>query len=125
MNTVLRVGYVAWDAVFLCFDVGDKIGMYTIISWVSCSLKHSLGGKGLIRGTQWRHAIENGFVSQSSFGPLVHLVGMKKDKRSDEFNGSQPGSAKSTSTSSLSAFPTCCVGPEEVSISVAYRPKVS
>ncbi|RKL30381.1 hypothetical protein BFJ72_g11494 [Fusarium proliferatum] len=27
--------YIEWDAVFLCFDISDKISMYTIIQWAT------------------------------------------------------------------------------------------
>ncbi|KAG9256170.1 P-loop containing nucleoside triphosphate hydrolase protein [Emericellopsis atlantica] len=80
--------YMAWDAVVLCFDVADKIGLYSIVSW-------------------WRCAVNEGFTSSSRYPPLLHLVGMKCDKRSVEEGLFDTGPAN------LAAFPTCCVEVEE------------
>ncbi|KAJ3525892.1 hypothetical protein NM208_g11444 [Fusarium decemcellulare] len=52
--------YITWDAVFLCFDISDKVSMYAIIQW-------------------WRHASNNGFAKYEGFQPLLYLVGLKKD----------------------------------------------
>lgn len=34
LGKVEMLGYMRWDAVFLCFDVMDKVQMLSIISWV-------------------------------------------------------------------------------------------
>ncbi|KAF4472022.1 GTPase Rho [Fusarium albosuccineum] len=60
LNTVESLTYIAWDAVFLCFDISDKVSMYAIIQW-------------------WRHASNNGFAKYEGFQPLLYLVGLKKD----------------------------------------------
>ncbi|KAF4505905.1 hypothetical protein G6O67_007806 [Ophiocordyceps sinensis] len=46
-----------WDAVFLCFDLGNKISLLTIVQWIQ------------------------------GFDPLVHILGMKRDLRRDCFRG--------------------------------------
>lgn len=43
---VEMLGYMRWDAVFLCFDVMDKVQMLSIISWV----RKSLPRDGQLRG---------------------------------------------------------------------------
>lgn len=30
-----RLSYIVWDAVFLCFNIKDKISMFSIVQWVS------------------------------------------------------------------------------------------
>ncbi|KAI6781585.1 Ras like [Emericellopsis cladophorae] len=65
-----------------------KIGLYSIVRW-------------------WRCAVHEGFASSSRYPPLLHLVGMKCDKRSVEEGLSD------TRTANLAAFPTCCVEVEE------------
>lgn len=30
-----RLASMPWDAVFLCFDLGNKISLLTIVQWVS------------------------------------------------------------------------------------------
>ncbi|CAM1510565.1 Fc.00g009000.m01.CDS01 [Cosmosporella sp. VM-42] len=95
LNTVEKLTYISWDAIFLCFDVTDKISMYTIVQW-------------------WQHAHNNGFATEQGFEPLLHLVGMKKDLRDQCFlEDHREGSA--CSPSGLMAYPTCCVCPSEAS----------
>lgn len=43
LNTVERLTYISWDAIFLCFDISDKVSMYTIVQWVrNASLKSNM-----------------------------------------------------------------------------------
>ncbi|KAG7420881.1 GTP-binding protein RHO1 [Fusarium oxysporum f. sp. rapae] len=85
--------YIEWDAVFLCFDISDKISMYTIIQW-------------------WHHASNQGFTKSANFEPLLYLVGLKKDLRDQCFlEDHQTGSA--FSSSGLLAYPTCCICSSE------------
>ncbi|KAF7563336.1 hypothetical protein G7046_g805 [Stylonectria norvegica] len=93
LNTVERLTYIAWDAIFLCFDITDQVSMYTTVQW-------------------WHHAFNNGFADEQSFQPLLHLVGMKKDLRDQCFlEDHREGSAHSPSN--LLAYQTCCVCPSE------------
>ncbi|KAF5231116.1 hypothetical protein FANTH_13541 [Fusarium anthophilum] len=92
LNVVEKLTYIEWDAVFLCFDISDKISMYTII--------------------QWWHASDQGFTKSASFAPLLYLVGLKKDLRDQCFlEDHQTGSA--FSSSGLLAYPTCCICSSE------------
>ncbi|KAH7270790.1 P-loop containing nucleoside triphosphate hydrolase protein [Fusarium redolens] len=85
--------YIEWDAVFLCFDISDKISMYTIIQW-------------------WHHASNQGFTKSASFEPLLYLIGLKKDLRDQCFlEDHRTGSA--FSSSGLLAYPTCCICSSE------------
>ncbi|EWZ89191.1 hypothetical protein FOWG_08924 [Fusarium oxysporum f. sp. lycopersici MN25] len=93
LNVVEKLTYIEWDAVFLCFDISDKISMYTIIQW-------------------WHHASNQGFTKSASFEPLLYLVGLKKDLRDQCFlEDHQTGSAFSSSV--LLAYPTCCICSSE------------
>ncbi|TXC03280.1 hypothetical protein FocTR4_00002019 [Fusarium oxysporum f. sp. cubense] len=93
LNVVEKLTYIEWDAVFLCFDISDKISMYTIIQW-------------------WHHASNQGFTKSASFEPLLYLVGLKKDLRDQCFlEDHQTGSA--FSSSGLLAYPTCCICSSE------------
>ncbi|KAF5563780.1 GTPase Rho [Fusarium napiforme] len=93
LNVVEKLTYIEWDAVFLCFDISDKISMYTIIQW-------------------WHHASSQGFTKSASFAPLLYLVGLKKDLRDQCFlEDHQTGSA--FSSSGLLAYPTCCICSSE------------
>ncbi|KAF5719798.1 FAD dependent oxidoreductase [Fusarium globosum] len=93
LNVVQKLTYIEWDAVFLCFDISDKISMYTIIQW-------------------WHHASSQGFAKSASFAPLLYLVGLKKDLRDQCFlEDHQTGSA--FSSSGLLAYPTCCICSSE------------
>ncbi|KAG5750789.1 hypothetical protein H9Q72_004325 [Fusarium xylarioides] len=93
LNAVEKLTYIEWDAVFLCFDISDKISMYTIIQW-------------------WHHASSEGFTKSASFAPLLYLVGLKKDLRDQCFlEDHQTGSA--FSSSGLLAYPTCCICSSE------------
>ncbi|KAJ4261687.1 hypothetical protein NW762_007125 [Fusarium torreyae] len=95
LNTVEKLTYIEWDAVFLCFDISDKISMYTIIQW-------------------WHHASNLGFTKSGTFEPLLYLVGLKKDLRDQCFlEDHQTGSAHSPSD--FLAYPTCCVCSSEAS----------
>ncbi|RDA85522.1 hypothetical protein CP532_2169 [Ophiocordyceps camponoti-leonardi (nom. inval.)] len=63
LNTVERLAHVVWHGIFLCFDVGQKVSMMTIVQW-------------------WIHARSRGFnLSTQLFLPLVLLVGNKCDIR--------------------------------------------
>ncbi|EWG50569.1 hypothetical protein FVEG_09747 [Fusarium verticillioides 7600] len=93
LNVVEKLTYIEWDAVFLCFDISDKISMYTIIQW-------------------WHHASSQGFTKSASFAPLLYLIGLKKDLRDQCFlEDHQTGSA--FSSSGLLAYPTCCICSSE------------
>ncbi|KAI9170874.1 GTP-binding protein RHO1 [Paramyrothecium foliicola] len=35
LRMVQRLSYISWDAIFLCFDVTDKMSMHTILQWAS------------------------------------------------------------------------------------------
>ncbi|KAM0548132.1 hypothetical protein ACHAPJ_010053 [Fusarium lateritium] len=95
LNTVEKLTYIEWDAVFLCFDISDKISMYTIIQW-------------------WHHASTLGFTKSDNFEPLLYLVGLKKDLRDQCFlEDHRTGSAHSPS--GFLAYPTCCVCSSEAS----------
>ncbi|KAM0224461.1 hypothetical protein ACHAQD_002032 [Fusarium lateritium] len=94
LNTVEKLTYIEWDAVFLCFDISDKISMYTIIQW------------------QWHHASNQGFAKSQTFEPFLYLVGLKKDLRDQCFLEDHQSSS-SNSSSGLLAYPTCCVCPSE------------
>ncbi|KFA70364.1 hypothetical protein S40285_01766, partial [Stachybotrys chlorohalonatus IBT 40285] len=92
-----RLSYIKWDAVFLCFDVMDKVSMFTIMQW----LKRT----GV---AQWNHARDGGFTTNQPVEPLLHLVGLKKDLRdtcmAENHRDGQPA---------LMSFPTCCVSPAD------------
>ncbi|KAK4088549.1 hypothetical protein Purlil1_7100 [Purpureocillium lilacinum] len=66
LNTVEMVRPHCFDAVFLCFDVQDRLSMRNIVTW-------------------WTHARTRAFTKESpfqmGFDPLLHLVGLKKDLR--------------------------------------------
>ncbi|KAF4970686.1 hypothetical protein FSARC_2317 [Fusarium sarcochroum] len=95
LNTVEKLTYIEWDAVFLCFDISDKISMYTIIQW-------------------WHHASNLGFAKSGNFEPLLYLVGLKKDLRDQCFlEDHQTGSAHAPS--GLFVYPTCCICSSEAS----------
>ncbi|KAF4344858.1 FAD dependent oxidoreductase [Fusarium beomiforme] len=85
--------YIEWDAVFLCFDISDKISMYTIIQW-------------------WHHASNHGFTKSATFEPLLYLVGLKKDLRDQCFLENHRTSS-AFSSSELMAYPTCCICSSE------------
>ncbi|RTE79810.1 hypothetical protein BHE90_005677 [Fusarium euwallaceae] len=88
-----RLTYISWDAVFLCFNISDKVSMYTIMQW-------------------WHHASHDAFAKTETFQPLLYLVGLKKDLRDQCFlEDHRTGSA--LSPSGLMAYPTCCVCSSE------------
>ncbi|KAJ6439418.1 hypothetical protein O9K51_07303 [Purpureocillium lavendulum] len=66
LNTVEMARAHSFDAVFLCFDVQDRLSMRNIVAW-------------------WTHARTRAFTKdcpfQMGFDPLLHLVGLKKDLR--------------------------------------------
>ena len=41
LNLLERLSYMHWDAVFLCFDITDKISMFTVLQWVRFALTFS------------------------------------------------------------------------------------
>ncbi|KPM45669.1 hypothetical protein AK830_g999 [Neonectria ditissima] len=95
LNTVERLTYITWDAVFLCFDISDKVSMYAIVQW-------------------WHHASSHGFAQSATCQPLLYLLGLKKDLRDQCFlEDHREGVAHSTS--GLLAYPTCCVCSTEAS----------
>lgn len=67
--------------------------------------------------------MSDGFVARQAFVPLVYLVGMKKDLRAADFMEEQQQQleeeegrlGRPRTTASLAAYPTCSVGPSEVS----------
>ncbi|OBS27751.1 hypothetical protein FPOA_01694 [Fusarium poae] len=96
LNTVEKLTYIEWDAIFLCFDISDKMSMYTIIQW-------------------WHHASNHGFAKTPTFEPLLYLVGLKKDIRDQCFLEDHRTSSAMDLSSELMAYPTCCVCPTEAS----------
>ncbi|KAF4984526.1 hypothetical protein FZEAL_302 [Fusarium zealandicum] len=95
LNTVENLTYIAWDAVFLCFDISDKVSMYTIMQW-------------------WHHAFDNGFTHSDTSSPLLYLVGLKKDLRDQCFlEDHRAGAAHAPS--GLFAYSTCCICSSEAS----------
>ncbi|KAK5997709.1 Transforming RhoA-like protein [Cladobotryum mycophilum] len=91
LRTVERLSYIPWDAIFLCFDIKDKVSMHTILQW-------------------WRRAVDEGFNKDRKFEPLLHLVGMKRDVRDMcRVEDHMPHH----DAQSLAMFPTCCVSPTD------------
>ncbi|KAI9902079.1 hypothetical protein N3K66_003896 [Trichothecium roseum] len=90
LGKVEMLGYMRWDAVFLCFDVMDKVQMLSIISW-------------------WKRAVANGFAASQETPPLAQLVGMKMDIRENGADHNATGLALWPSNS----FPTIWVCPED------------
>ncbi|KAJ4015601.1 hypothetical protein NW752_006522 [Fusarium irregulare] len=95
LSTIEKLTYIEWDAIFLCFDVSEKLSLYTIIQW-------------------WHHASNGGFAKSANFEPLLYLVGLKKDLRDQCFLDDHH-SGSEDSSSELMAYPTCCVCPTEAS----------
>ncbi|RFN43809.1 hypothetical protein FIE12Z_11975 [Fusarium flagelliforme] len=95
LSTVEKLTYIEWDAIFLCFDISDKLSLYTIIQW-------------------WHHASNSGFAKSANSEPLLYLVGLKKDLRDQCFLDDHH-SGSEDSSSELMAYPTCCVCPSEAS----------
>ncbi|RGP69032.1 GTP-binding rho1 [Fusarium sporotrichioides] len=96
LNTVEKLTYIEWDAIFLCFDISDKMSMYTIIQW-------------------WHHASNHGFAKTATFEPLLYLVGLKKDIRDQCFLEDHRTGSAADSSADLMAYPTYCVCPSEAS----------
>ncbi|GKU06014.1 hypothetical protein FLAG1_08908 [Fusarium langsethiae] len=88
--------YIEWDAIFLCFDISDKMSMYTIIQW-------------------WHHASNHGFAKTAAFEPLLYLVGLKKDIRDQCFLEDHRTGSAADSSADLMAYLTCCVCSSEAS----------
>ncbi|QPC76152.1 hypothetical protein HYE68_006904 [Fusarium pseudograminearum] len=88
--------YIEWDAIFLCFDISDKMSMYTIVQW-------------------WNNASNHGFAKSATFEPLLYLVGLKKDIRDQCFLEDHRIDSAANLSSDLIVYPTCCVSPSEAS----------
>ncbi|EKJ68503.1 hypothetical protein FPSE_11511 [Fusarium pseudograminearum CS3096] len=88
--------YIEWDAIFLCFDISDKMSMYTIVQW-------------------WNNASNHGFAKSATFEPLLYLVGLKKDIRDQCFLEDHRTDSAANLSSDLIVYPTCCVSPSEAS----------
>ncbi|KAG5943918.1 hypothetical protein E4U53_006979 [Claviceps sorghi] len=82
---------MVWDAIFLCFDVKEKMGLLRILSW-------------------WQHAVEQEFDTNSV--PLVYLLGLKKDLRME---CSFEDHRLAMETGLTIGSPSCCVNPREAS----------
>ncbi|UZP34241.1 hypothetical protein NXS19_002057 [Fusarium pseudograminearum] len=96
LNTVEKLTYIEWDAIFLCFDISDKMSMYTIVQW-------------------WNNASNHGFAKSATFEPLLYLVGLKKDIRDECFLEDHRTDSAANLSSDLIVYPTCCVSPSEAS----------
>ncbi|KAK2592609.1 hypothetical protein QQS21_009674 [Conoideocrella luteorostrata] len=89
MKTIARLSYMTWDAVFLCFDVKEKMGMFKVLLW-------------------WEQATNQGFYRDTP--PLVYLLGMKKDLRLEcSFEDHRRAMRGGSSFGS----PSCCVNPSD------------
>ncbi|KAL6855493.1 hypothetical protein ACO1O0_006642 [Amphichorda felina] len=89
LNNVWRLSYMAWDAVFLCFDVTNKVSMYTILSWAFVPLVYLVGMKKDLRAADF----------------------MEEQQQQLEEEEGRLGRPRTTA--SLAAYPTCSVGPSE------------
>ncbi|KAM0386172.1 hypothetical protein HYE67_009596 [Fusarium culmorum] len=96
LNTVEKLTYIEWDAILLCFDISDKMSMYTIVQW-------------------WNNASNHGFAKSATFEPLLYLVGLKKDIRDQCFLEDHRTDSAANLSSDLIVYPTCCVSPSEAS----------
>ncbi|KAH8714479.1 P-loop containing nucleoside triphosphate hydrolase protein [Ilyonectria robusta] len=92
LTTVERLAYMSWDAVFLCFDISDRVSMYIMIQW-------------------WKHASNNGFAQPGISQPL-YLLGMKKDLR-DQCFLMDHREVRGNESPGFFEFPSCCVCPSE------------
>ncbi|RCI17223.1 hypothetical protein L249_3176 [Ophiocordyceps polyrhachis-furcata BCC 54312] len=45
LNTVERLAHVVWHGIFLCFDIGQKVSMMTIVQWLFLPLVLLVGNK--------------------------------------------------------------------------------
>ncbi|KAH7133121.1 P-loop containing nucleoside triphosphate hydrolase protein [Dactylonectria estremocensis] len=89
LNTVKRCAFMKFDAIFLCFDISDKVSLYTIEQW-------------------WQHTSSNGFSPQGGFDPPVFLLGLKKDLR-DQCFLEDHRNERNRNVPAVSANPSCCV----------------
>ncbi|KAG6040756.1 hypothetical protein E4U41_007196 [Claviceps citrina] len=80
---------MVWDAVFLCFDVKEKMGLLRILSW-------------------WQQAVDQGFCASST--PLIYLLGLKRDLRME---CSFEDHRLAMETSLTVGSPSCCVNPRD------------
>ncbi|KAG6014908.1 hypothetical protein E4U43_006012 [Claviceps pusilla] len=90
---VLRLSYMVWDAVFLCFDVTEKMGLLRMLSWAY---------------QKWQHAVDQGFCTNST--PLIYLLGLKKDLRME---CSFEDHRLAMETGLTVGSPSCCVNPRD------------
>ncbi|KAH7153315.1 P-loop containing nucleoside triphosphate hydrolase protein [Dactylonectria macrodidyma] len=93
LNTVERCAFMKFDAIFLCFDISDKVSLYTIEQW-------------------WQHASSNGFGPQGGYDPPVFLLGLKKDLR-DQCFLEDHRNGRNRNVPGVLANPPCCVMPGE------------
>ncbi|KZZ97338.1 Small GTPase superfamily [Moelleriella libera RCEF 2490] len=102
LDTVSLLSYMLWDAVFLCFDVKDKMGIYKILHWVAAVQRHV---KRLTQRIKWQE------VGKKSFGGPrmpVFLVGTKKDLRLECSSEDHRLAMRGPLSVGL---PGCCVNP--------------
>ncbi|GFP58493.1 rho-related protein racL [Trichoderma asperellum] len=95
LNTVERLSYVQWDAIFLCFDIQQKPTMHTILQW-------------------WLEAVQGGFLAKQQTEVLLHLVGLKKDAR-DKCTDPRHRVPCPFDSDDFVPYPTCCVIPSDCS----------
>ncbi|KAH8125713.1 P-loop containing nucleoside triphosphate hydrolase protein [Trichoderma asperelloides] len=93
LNTVERLSYVQWDAIFLCFDIQQKPTMHTILQW-------------------WLEAVQGGFLAKQQTEVLLHLVGLKKDAR-DKCTDPRHRVPCPFDSDDFVPYPTCCVIPSD------------
>ncbi|KAG5926675.1 hypothetical protein E4U42_003047 [Claviceps africana] len=100
---------MVWDAIFLCFDVKEKMGLLRILSWFAAS--GDSRQRRLTLGYQkWQHAVEQDFGASSV--PLIYLLGLKKDLRMEcSFEDHRLAMEAGLTIGS----PSCCVNPREAS----------
>ncbi|RFU80406.1 rho type ras-like gtpase [Trichoderma arundinaceum] len=115
LNTVERLSYVQWDAIFLCFDIKEKITLHTILQWVGAVIEMLMIAASTAPANkyrQWHGAVQGGFLGQQQNEVLLHLVGLKKDIRAKCLDEDHriPGPFDSQS---FVPFPTCCVAPSD------------
>ncbi|QPG97600.1 hypothetical protein C2857_006595 [Epichloe festucae Fl1] len=89
LNIVSRLSYMVWDAVFLCFDVKERMGLLKVLSW-------------------WQHAVDTDFCANSE--PLIYLLGLKKDLRME---CSFEDHRLAMGTGLTLGLPSCCVNPRD------------
>ncbi|OAA37624.1 Small GTPase superfamily [Metarhizium rileyi] len=89
LSTVSRLSYMSWDAVLLCFDVTEKMGMFRVLHW-------------------WDEAVKEGFCRDAS--PAVYLVGTKRDLRMECSFEDHRLAAEGVG---IGLGASCCVSPRE------------